>query len=341
MFLAKHKQSGFYHIIYEKPNGHRSTKTTKEKLKAKAIKKLNEFQKVLEDERNREVIPIRLKQFTFNFLRSQEPYYTEKTINVYKSSFKYIVNHFGDVFLTDLTTQQIEAYLLKRIRETSVFAARKDLSNLSCCFNRAVRDGYLLTNPCKGIKRFKLPERQPLYYKKEDFKKLLEAIDSNEIKDLVIVAINTGMRQGEQISLEWNQIDFNEGIIILDNRNHITKTKRVRNIPMNAKVREILEKRFNNKNDKHNYVFTFNGEPIEQKFLTRYFKQFVLKAGLNPKLNYHALRHSAATHLLLNGVSIFVVSRILGHSDIKTTTIYLNVCRNDLQDPVSKLDGVI
>ncbi|MBT8386932.1 MAG: hypothetical protein KJO12_05925, partial [Ignavibacteria bacterium] len=115
MFLSKNK-SGTYHIIYQKPDGRRGSKSTKEKLKSKAIKKLKEFQIQLEIERTQEVIPIRLKQFLFNFLRSQEPYYTDKTRNVYKSTIKFVTNHFGNILLIELRTQQIESYLLKRVR---------------------------------------------------------------------------------------------------------------------------------------------------------------------------------------------------------------------------------
>ena len=176
MFLIKNK-NGFYHIIYQKPNGRRGTKTTKEKLKTKAIKKLREFQRQLEIEQTQEVIPIRLHSFFFNYLRSQEPHYTNKTMETSKSSFRIILKHFGDIPLTDLTTQQIESFLLKRVNETSVYGPRKDFSVLSCALNRAVRDGYLLKNPCKGIKRFKLPEKPPLFYSQEEFKKLMNVID--------------------------------------------------------------------------------------------------------------------------------------------------------------------
>src|SRR5690606_34172057 len=104
---------------------------------------------------------------------------------------------------------------------------------LSSAFNKAVRDNYLLSNPCKGIRRFKLPEKQPLFYSQEDFEKLLNSIDDEDLKDLTIFAVNTGLRQMEMISLEWRQVDFNEKIVLLDNRTHLTKAKKIRTIPLN------------------------------------------------------------------------------------------------------------
>lgn len=337
MFLSK-SRSGYYHIIYDGKNGKRKTKTTKEKLKSRAMKKLSELQLRLEDERTREVIPIGLKEFSFNFLRSSEPYYTDKTMKVYKSTFKLALNHFGNIQLTDLSTQTIENYLHTRIRETSIFAARKDLANFSCAFNRAVRDGYLKQNPCRGIRRFKLPQVQPLWYSKEELNKLIEVLDSEDLKDLVLTAFNTGLRQAEQIFLGWSQIDFNQEIITLDNRTHKTKTGRIRSIPMNKQVKAIILKRYQNRIPDQEFVFTLNGQPIDQDRFSKDFKKYIYRAHLNPKLNWHSLRHSFASHLVQAGVSIYTVSKLLGHSNISTTEIYSHLRREDLKNATEILD---
>jgi integrase len=337
MFLSKHK-NGTYYIIYEKMNGRRGCKSTKTKLKKVALKKLGAFQKQLELEKTQEVIPIRLSRFAFDFLRSSEPYYTDNTMGVYKSTFRTVKNHFGDPMLIELTTQSIENFLFKRVREVSIYAARKDLANLSCCFNRAVRDGYLLTNPCKGIKRFKLPERPPLFYSEDEYNKLLSLMDDEMLRDIVQVAVNTGMRQMELLRLEWSQVSFDRGLITLDNRGYITKTKRTRSIPMNEVVTETLNKLKLNANGSI-YLFTDkNGEPFQQKYFSKYFKSFVRKAKLNEKLNFHSLRHTFASWLVQRKVSIYVVSRLLGHSNISTTEQYSHLRRDDLKGAVDILN---
>jgi len=60
------------------------------------------------------------------------------------------------------------------------------------------------------------------------------------IKDIVLVAVNTGLRQMELLSLEWNQINFREHYLILDNRNHTTKSKKIRTIPLNVTALQVL-----------------------------------------------------------------------------------------------------
>ncbi|MCH7974894.1 MAG: site-specific integrase [Bacteroidetes bacterium] len=334
MFLSKRK-NGFYYIVYEKANGVRASRSTKEKLKPKATKFLFEFQKKIELERSQLVTPIRLKQYAFNYLRYSEPYFTDSTMKVYKTTFKYVLNHFGNVLLTELTTQAIEEYLHKRVRDTSIFAARKDLSNLSATLNKAVRDKYLLTNPCTGIKRFKLPERVPMFYSKAEFKKLIDVIEDQDMKDLVIVAVNTGLRQMELIKLEWSQINFKEQLLTLDNRNSITKTKKVRTIPLNDSAFKIIQKRYEKSEQVR--IFTLFNAPINQHWLSTNFKKFIYKSGVHPKFNFHSLRHTFASWLVQAGVSIYVVSKLLGHSDIKTTEIYAHLRREEFKSAIDTL----
>ena len=337
MFLFKHK-NGKYYAAYLLPNGKRKIKTTGTTIKTKAQKFLVDLQKKIEFEQTQLVKPITIKQFGFQYLRQREPHFTEKTIKVNKTTFKYLEEYFGDIQLSNIDRNGLEEYFHKRIKETSIFAARKDMINISAAFNFAVSSGYLLTNPCKGIKRFKLPERQPIFYSKEDFKKLIDAIDNEDMKDLVLFAVNTGLRQMELITLEWRQINFKDNFLTLDNNNgFITKSKRVRTIPLNSTCVEILQKRYARKELN---VFTLFNKPIDQHWLSTHFKKFVIDAKVNPRLNFHSLRHSHASWLVQSGVSIYVVSKLLGHADIKTTEIYAHLRRDDLRNAVSLLEGL-
>ena len=338
MFLQK-RNNGRYYVVYVDDNGQRTLKATGTPYKKEAEKFLKEFQLRIEEERLQVVKPITIHQFSFTYLRQREPYFTDKTIKVYKTTFKFLEEYFGNIQIAEIDRNGLEEYFHKRAKESSLFSARKDLINLSSAFNYAVSNGYLLNNPCKGIKRFKLPERQPLFYSKEDFKKLIDVIDNEDLKDLVLFAVNTGLRQMELIMLEWRQINFKDKFLTLDNNNgHITKSKRIRTIPLNSACIEILQKRYESKSV-HN-VFTINSEPINQGWLSRDFKHYVLNAGLNPKLNFHSLRHTHASWLVQSGVSIYIIQQLLGHADISTTAIYAHLRRDDLQSAVNQLEGL-
>lgn len=336
MFLSKHK-SGFYYVYYETSNGKRRSKSTKTKHKKDAIKFLNRFSKIIEEEFYQEVKPITIKRFSFEYLRKSEPHLTWKTIKAYKTTFKMVLNHFGDVYLTDLSKQKVEEYLLKRATEVSLFVARRDLTNLSAAFNKAVSDGYLKENPCKGIKRYKLPETEPRFYKPEEFEKLISVMNDEDMRDLTIFAVNTGFRQMELLSMVWGQVNFEERLITLDNRAYITKTKRIRSIPLNPDAYEILVKRFARKIEGIEKIFTRFGKPINQNRISHNFKKYVYDAKINPKLNFHSLRHTFASWLVQSGVSIYVVSKLLGHSNVQTTEIYAHLRRDDLFNAVNSI----
>ena len=142
------------------------------------------------------------------------------------------------------------------------------------------------------------------------------------------------MRQMELITLRWNQVNLKSKIVILDNQTHITKGKKVRMIPLNSKAVGALT----NRNKKSELVFTYKGKPMGQDFITHKFSEYVVKSGLNTKLNFHSLRHSFASWLVQAGVSIYEVSKLLGHSDIKTTQIYAHLRSDDLRRSVALLD---
>lgn len=116
----------------------------------------------------------------------------------------------------------------------------------------------------------------------------------------------------ELLTLEWSQINFTDNFLILDNNNgHITKSKRIRTIPLNSICTEIIKKRYEKTDFRTQNIFTLAGNPISQDWLSKNFKKYVIKAKVNSKLNFHSLRHTNASWLVQSGVSIFVVSKLL------------------------------
>jgi site-specific recombinase XerD len=91
------------------------------------------------------------------------------------------------------------------------------------------------------------------------------------------------------------------------------------------------------KADSTDYVFTREGQLIKRKTLTERFKFINEKAKLNPDYHFHSLRHTFASWLVQKGVSIYEVSKLLGHSDIKTTQIYAHLRGDDLKRAVDLL----
>ena len=164
---------------------------------------------------------------------------------------------------------------------------------------------------------------------------MINVIDKEDVKELVIFAVNTGLRQGELLSLQFRQVNFSNRTIVLDNQTHITKSKRIRSVPLNETAFNIIQKR---NNGKFQNVFTLRESGIKQDWIVHNFKKYVLKARINPKLHFHSLRHTFASWLVQGGVSIYHVSKLLGHSDVKITGIYSHLRQEDLLNSVQILE---
>lgn len=335
MFISK-RNNGYYYIYYTDENGIRQAITTKSKIKSEAVKFLTNLKDEIKKKKEQKVIPITLTDFSQRYLEHSRAIHSSKTTKTFVTTFRFLQEYLGNALLNNIKEKEVKAYIDNRITSSSVHQARKDLINLSSCFNWAISEGYIQINPCKNVAKVKVPQKLPVFFNREEFTKLVEMIDNQDLKDLIIFAVNTGCRQMELLTAEWNQIDFDRSLLILDNRNHITKSKKIRSIPLNKNAIEILLSRkvqqtINQK------IFLHKGRELIPKRVQNNFRNYIKNAGLNPKLNFHSLRHTFASWLVQRGVSIYEVSKLLGHSDIKITQIYAHLSNQNLQSAVDLL----
>lgn len=146
MFLSK-RPSGIYYIYYKDARGKRQAISTKSKLKREALKFLTNFRSELEERANKKIIPITLSKFRFEFLKHSEAIHTPKTTKTFVTTFKYMLEFFGDPIISDLAEKDIRRFIDYRIKTPSIYQARKDLINISSSFTWAVNEGYLFENP--------------------------------------------------------------------------------------------------------------------------------------------------------------------------------------------------
>ncbi len=135
---------------------------------------------------------------------------------------------------------------------------------------------------------------------------------------IVLLAIFTGMRKGAILSLTWNDLDFNHGIIFLRNGKK-REDGEVDTIPMNNSARTVLEPL---KSKKRHSVYLFPNKAgnarVNYSFI-RPWKQIKKLAGLRDSFRFHGLRHAFASFLVSNGEDLGVVSKLLTHRDPSIT----------------------
>jgi len=328
------RNNGVYYIRFINTQGKPQIVSTGERTKAEAYVFLNQYKEQLRSKPQ----TITLKELIQSFLKHSELIHTRNTQDALKSTFrnfKELIN--PETELSRITTSELRAYFEARLRTSGIYQVRKDRINLSSLFQYAVNNELLTVNPVSKIKPFRLPEKQPLFFSETEFNELLRATPSHNLRNLYEVAFLTGLRLMELLSLQWSQIDFKNQLITLDNRTTLTKSKKVRTIPLNLRCLQILTELDIQKCG--DFVFTdTTGKPYKGDYISHQFKASVRKAAINPQLHFHSLRHGFASLLIQKGVSLFFVSKLLGHSNTKTTEIYSHLRQSDLQDVVNLLN---
>jgi integrase len=337
LYLSK-RSNGRYYIFYPQQNGKYTCISTGTRSKSEALKFLSNFENELKERLSKKVNPALLQFFTSEFLRYSESIHSWNHTLSLRTTLRQLYSSYGNISLVELTREKILLFVEKRLTTVSNYTVKRDIANMSSAFSYAISKKYLNENPCKGIKKPKIVERLPLFFSEAEFQILLRVIEDVDLRELITFAVHTGLRQSDLVNLEWHQISFQNQTLILDNRNSRTKSGKVHSIPLNIKALQILTDRQIKTIDSKR-VFMYQSKPIKQIFISHKFKKFVKKAGLNPQLSFHCLRHSFASWLIQKGVPIFTVSKLLTHSDMRVTQIYSHLSEQNLLDAVNKLNN--
>lgn len=226
---------------------------------------------------------------------------------------KTLVNQFGNSFLSDISTYNIEKFKTKRRDEVSGPTVNRELALLKSLFNMAGKWGFLTTeNPVKGVSYY--PERQMERILSNGEAERLIASCGETVRPVVVCALNLGMRKSELLDLEWKNVNFRHRFIRVER----SKNNRSRKIPMNSVVYEELSRLRGNGNT---HVFTKGNSTEPLRCVRSTFESACRRADIT-NVRFHDLRHTFATNLVMQGVDLVTVKEILGHSTIEMTVRY-------------------
>lgn len=339
MYLTKNSKSPFYQIIYE-VNGNLTTHTTKKRLKSEALKYLSEFEKHLE---NSIILkPITLKEFQKEYEKYIEETKSKKYLRSVQFSFKMLNEFAGEIQLSKIDVKLVESFIQSKYK-TSKSSASLCYRNLKASLSTALRWNYIKSNPFQAIKQPKQISKFPIYISEVELQKILKNVLNPRLKNMILISFDAGLRLGEVVSLKWTDIDLQQKIIKVSNsKEFTTKSKQDRIIPMTDRLYKMfLTIAPNVFTLKENTDFIFIGKNkvrYNLDYISRSFKRVIRANNLNEAYTYHTLRHSFASNLVNRGVSLFIVSKLLGHQDLKTTQIYSHLQPENLFEAVDKLN---
>ena len=229
--------------------------------------------------------------------------------------------------IQDIGPEFVERYKAKRKTEVSPATVNRDLAFLKTMFNKAVEWGRLESSPVANVKKFKEPNSKERILNASEIARLID-IATNHLEPILIIALNTGMRRGEILSLKWENVNLSKRCIHIED----SKSGRSRDVPMNGLAVEALS------SIRQDSVYVFYNpttrEPI--KDIKTAFKTACKNAGIKG-LRFHDLRHTAATRMVEARVDLVTVSKILGHSSIQMTMRYAHPTPENMRLAVEKL----
>ena len=223
----------------------------------------------------------------------------------------------GSTKLGDITPVSIEKYRVERLKMgVTKSTVNREITIMKKMFNLAIDWNLTCSNPVMKVKLFsdKDTQKEKILTREEETKLLAEIPDY--LKPILIVALNTGMRRGEILTLKWEQVDLARRII----RVRYTKSGKSRIIPINdVLLNTFLELERLNCGNVYLFLNPKTGLPyIEVK---KSFKAACQRAGIEG-LRFHDLRHTFATSLIESGVDIITVRDLLGHFSVRVTQRY-------------------
>jgi integrase len=265
-------------------------------------------------------------------------------------------NKFYSKPLVEISPSLLEQWSIKRLNEDiSNATLNRDIGVLKALMTKATEWGHLKENPLIKLKLFKIDRAPKVRYLtieeetrlrqalserdsqlKQDRKNanqwrqtrgysLYPEFEDNEPYDyltpMVLISINTGLRQGELFNLTWGMIDLSERSIIISGE--VTKNSSSRYIPLNDEAYKIINQLYSKSTNKEGLVFpSKNNQPFNN--IKRSWTSLLKKAQIT-EFRWHDLRHHFASKLVMAGVDLNTARELLGHSDIKMTLRYAHL----------------
>ncbi len=214
-----------------------------------------------------------------------------------------------------------------------------EVGTLRTMLNMAIKWGFLRDNPTRQVVKLKVSDSKPTrFLTKEECQHFLKACPT-ELYRVYFTFLNTGMRKAELEHLEWSDVDLKRRKIRIQRKEDWQPKTGERDIPMNDGIHQLLSQlqKENARKIKSRFVFC---SPDGSKLRTKLREKLITiakRAGIENLTRVHTLRHTFASHLVMNGVDLPTVKKLMGHADIQTTMIYAHLAADHLADAVNKL----
>lgn len=183
------------------------------------------------------------------------------------------------------------------------------------------------------IKFAKRESKIPVVLSNSQILQIIRTTQNLKHRLIISLAYASGLRVGEIVNLKIGDIDFHKNIINVRGG----KGNKDRQTIFPQKLAEEIQVLINDRPPNQHLFVNPKNKKLTTRTLQKIFKNTAQKAGIVSNVTFHSLRHSFATHLIENGVNLRYVQHLLGHSNIRTTQIYIKVTNLKLKNIKSPL----
>jgi site-specific recombinase XerD len=256
-----------------------------------------------------------------------------KDVRSFRIRMNIILKTFGDRIADQIKPSEIDAWLSEHKCSPATKNRYKNVFGKT--FKIALADGKVTSNPARLVEQRPENNARIRFLTDEEEKKLRDVILRRCPKHIqeFDIALNTGMRKGEQFTLEWPEVSMTRKRIRLDE----TKNGRKREIPMNRTCLGAFETLHAGR--------PHNGRIFQSKFGKdlndpRMWFELAVEEAKIPHFRWHDLRHTFISRLVMKGVDLRTVQELAGHKTISMTVRYAHLAPEHNQAAIEKLDPV-
>lgn len=258
--------------------------------------------------------------------------YSANTIKTYTQEFAQLLTLLKTYPVDSLEPMRLRAYFLYCINTLKMSESHlhSRINAIKFYFEQVLKKErffFEIPRPAK-------PAALPKVLDKRDILKMFQKTENIKHRLMLKLCYGMGLRVSEVVQLKVEHIDSKRMQVLI----HRSKGKKDRYVHLPESVLEELRSYYKQFKPKE---FLFEGQyggMYSIRSVQAVFKSAMLKANINKRIGIHSLRHSYATHLLEHGTDVAFIQKLLGHSDIKTTQIYLQVGERNLSGIQSPLD---
>jgi len=341
--LFKRSDSKFWWASYVDESGKRTRRSTGTVNRKEAEALLAKWKVEVYEEKNWEIPrSVNFEEVMLFFLKSTAT--IKRSHKDDKLHAKQWTKSLAGKIMQELTPYDIRAHIQRRISENvSPATVNRELALLSAAVNYYNKELMgNLPNPTLG-RKLKEPENRTRWISYEEANQLIksakQARNVPHLADFILLALHTGCRSGEMMSLKWSDIDLKSRLIFLKGIN--TKSGKGRTIPLNDHAMKALRTRASYRAEYcpgSPWVFCKrNGERITT--VKKSFKAACERAKIND-FRVHDMRHTCAAWLVSSGIALPEVRDLLGHSSITMTEKYAHLAPENVRKAVNSLNHI-